>query len=115
MSMSRWRRSHQNGAEVVFDSVVEYDVAIGCMIKDCRLKNNALLRPLRKWRQVVRNSGGSWPYVLEMNVRPYSQWLVVFECEKWWRMCVAMLIGVVGCDVPLSHVRRGGKVCGGAG
>jgi hypothetical protein len=83
MSMSRWRRSHQNGAEGVFESVVEYDVAMACMIEDCRLKNEALLRPLRRWRQVVRKSGGSWSYVLEMNVRPGSQWLDVCGCEKW--------------------------------
>jgi hypothetical protein len=116
MSMSRWRRSHQNGADVVLDSVVEYDVAMACMIDDCRLKNEALLRPLRRWRQVVRKSGGSWSYVLEMNARPYSHRLVVCDCEKWWRMCVAMVNGVLGCDVLCwPRVVLGGKVCGGAG
>ena len=114
MSMSRWRRSHQNGAEIAFESAVEYDVAMACIIEDCRLKNEALLRPLRRWRQVVRKSGGSWSYVREMNPRPCSQWLAVCEFEKCWRMCVARSNGVVGCDV-LSWPRVVGRVCGGAG
>ena len=47
------RSSHQNGADVALEDVVKYDVAMAVMIDVCRLTNEALLRPFRKWRHVV--------------------------------------------------------------
>ena len=60
MSMSRCRRSHQNGADVVVlvgDKL--YEEAIARIIADWSVMKEALFLPFRKCRHVVLKSGGS--------------------------------------------------------
>ena len=60
MSMSRCRRSHQNGADVVLVVGGElYDDAIARTIADWSVMKEALFLPFRKCRHVVLKSGGS--------------------------------------------------------
>jgi hypothetical protein len=93
--MSRWRRSHQNGADEALSAVVVYDDTIACMIAVWRAMNEALLRPFRKCRQVVRKSGGSWVYAVLMNERPWCQWLLVWPVDEANSVVVAMWSWVV--------------------
>ena len=60
MSMSRWRRSHQKGAVLLMEEQLVIAVTMACMTAVCRLVKEDLLRERRKWRHVVRKSGGSW-------------------------------------------------------
>ena len=60
------------------------------IIADWRVMNDALFRPLRKCRQVVRKSGGSWVYALSINESPCGQWLLVVPVEDANNVVVAM-------------------------
>ncbi len=60
MSMSRWRRSHQKGAESSMEEQLVVAVTIARMIAPCRMVKEDLLRDRIKCRHVVRKSGGSW-------------------------------------------------------
>jgi hypothetical protein len=60
MSMSRWRRSHQKGAVSPMEEQLVLAVTMARMTAVCRLMKEDLFRERRKWRHVVRKSGGSW-------------------------------------------------------
>ena len=83
------------------------------MIEVCRLRNEALLRPLRKCRHVVRKSGGSWSYVLDINLSPCSQWLTTFVVKSYGG-CVlrspGVKVGGVENDVVVCCVGRCAEV-----
>ena len=59
MSMSRCRRSHQNGAEASMVSQLVLAVTMARMMAAWRLLKEDLLRERIRWHQVVRKSGGS--------------------------------------------------------
>ncbi len=60
---------------------------------------------------MVRESGGSWEYIVEMKARPWSQLLLVVGIiEERWRNWVAMVNGVDGILV-CAVVGGGGGWC----